>query len=114
MAGILSPTANPFVQNTLEGLRKELARPAYEKSPFTVKMLKAIVEDTRRNYNLPNVHLAAACMLAFSGFLRFDELANIRVCDVSIGPQYLTIRIPLKQNQPALPRSRCSHSNIWS
>lgn len=43
MAGIPSPTTSPFVQGILEGLRRELAQ---KKSPFTVEMLKAIVEDT--------------------------------------------------------------------
>ena len=32
--------------------------------------------------------------LAFAGFLRFDELANIKVCDLSFSLRHLTIQPP--------------------
>jgi len=83
------PTASLFVQNVLEELIRELAMPMY-KTPFIVRMLEAIMEDIRRNYIL-NVLLSSSMS---AGFLRFDGLANIRICNVCIGLQYLIIQIP--------------------
>lgn len=94
MAGISSPTISPIVQTTLEGLRRTLAKPVNKKSAFTVEMLKAIVEDAKSSDTLTSIRLASVCLLSFAGFLRFDELANIRPCDLTIGMNHLAIQIP--------------------
>ena len=94
MAGIPSPTVSPIVQTTLEGLKRSLAKPVNKKSLFTVEMLKAIVQDARKNDTLASIWLASVCLLSFVGFLRFDELANIHPCDLMIGPDHLIIQIP--------------------
>ena len=92
--GVLSPTDSPIIKTTLEGLKKLLAKPVNKKLPFTVDMLKAIVQDAKESDTLANIGLASACLLSFAGFLRFDELANIHPCDLSVGPDHLVIRIP--------------------
>ena len=94
MAGIPSPTSSPFIQATLEGLRRALAKPVCKKSPFTVEMLQAIVRDAKKTNTLASLRLAAICLISFAGFLRFDELANIRPCDLKIGEDHLTIQLP--------------------
>ena len=94
MAGISSPTVSPIVQTTLEGLKRTLAKPVIKKSAFTVEMLKAIVQDAKKSDTLAGILLASVCLLSFAGFLRFDELANIRPCDLAIGTDHLTIHIP--------------------
>ena len=63
--------------STLEGLRRALAKPVTKKEPITLDILKALVADTNKHPTLSNVTLTAACLLAFSGFLRFNELVNI-------------------------------------
>ena len=57
-------------------------------------MLRAMVDDVTKNETLVNVRLIAVCLLAFLGFLRFNELVNIQCHDVSIGVKMLKIRIP--------------------
>ena len=64
-----------------------------KKSPFTAQMLDAIAQDAKKN-TLASLRLGAACLLSFVGFLRFNELANISVCDLTIGDEFLTLRIP--------------------
>ena len=85
MAGILSPTGSPIVQTTLEGLKQTLAKPANKKSAFTVEMLRAIVQDTKKSCTLVSIRLASVCLLSLARFLRFDELTNIHPCDLAIG-----------------------------
>ena len=77
MAGIPTPTSSPLVQATLEGLKRTLSKPVCKKSPFTVEMLQAIVQDARKADTLSSLRLAAVCLISFAGFLRFDEVANI-------------------------------------
>ena len=78
LAGMESPTANPLVKNTLDGLKRILAKPVHKKAPFTTEMLQAIIQDTERNDSLANVRLTTMCLFAFAGFLRFDELSPMR------------------------------------
>ena len=94
LAGITPPSASPIVQVALEGLRRALARPVCKKALFTVEILGAIVQDAKERNTLTSVRLAIARLLAFAGFLRFDEVANIQLCDLQIGANHLTIKIP--------------------
>ena len=48
----------------------------------------------RKINSLANIRLATVCLLAFAGFLRYDELANIRCCDLQLSPRCVTIKIP--------------------
>ena len=70
------------------------AKPVQKKAPFTIEMLQAIVQDTKKNNSLANIRLATVCLLAFAGFLRYDELANIRCCDLQLSPSSVTTKIP--------------------
>ena len=92
-AGLTSPMADPFARATLEGLQHSLAKPVTKKEPVSIEMLGAIVEDAERSGSLSDLRLATACLLSFSGFLRFNELINLRPCDFSISQEMMKIRI---------------------
>jgi len=98
LTGITPPSASPIVQIALEGLRRALARPVCKKAPFTIEMLGTIVQDAKKRDTLTSICLATACLLSFAGFLRFVEVANIRLCNLQIGVNYLLIKI-LKAKQ---------------
>ena len=93
LAGVASPTTGILVQTTLQGLRRMLAKPVRKKEPVTIEMFMAMVDDLNKNETLVNLRLTAACLLAFTGFLRFNKLVNICGCDVSIGVDMLKICI---------------------
>ena len=79
---------------------RTLAKLVYKKSPFTVDKLQAIVKDAKRTNTLTSLQLAAICLVSFAGFLQFDELANMRPCDLAIREGHLIIQIPhSKTNQ---------------
>ena len=94
-AGLSSPSIDPFVKATLEGLQRLLAKPTAKKEPVTVDMLEAIVKDADKSGSLTDLWLATACLLAFSGFLRFSELICLRPCDFEISQEMMKIR-PIK------------------
>ena len=93
LARVVSPTTGVLVQTTLQGLRRLLAKPVQKKEPITIEMLGAMVDDLNKNETLANAGLTAACLLAFLGFLWFNELVNICCCDVSIRTDMLRICI---------------------
>ena len=41
-----------------------------------------------------DTQLAAACLLAFAGFLQYDELSNIQPCNIKLDVDHITIAIP--------------------
>ena len=80
-AGLASPSSHPFVKATLEGLQRSLAKPVVKKEPITLEMLEAMVDDANKSGSLSDLRLVTACLLGFAGFLRFDEMINLRPCD---------------------------------
>ena len=56
-------------------------------------MLEAIVKDTDKSGSLTDLRLATACLLAFSGFWRFNELICLRSCDLEISQEMMTIKV---------------------
>ena len=91
MAGVLSSTSDPLVCYTMEGLRRILAKPV-QKKPLLSR--DAPGHCKKDNNSLANIWLATVCLLAFAGFLRYDEVANIRPCVLQINSTCVTIRIP--------------------
>ena len=60
-----------------------LAKPKVRKEPVSGDMITALVESLGSNPTLSDLRLVAACLLAFSAFLRYDELSELRCCDIS-------------------------------
>ena len=94
LAGLDSPATNPLVQATLQGLKRMLAHPIQKNSPITSEMLQEISMDAINHPTLANLWLAAPCLLAYSGVLRFDELIHVRMSDVIISPKMMKVKIP--------------------
>ena len=92
-AGLSSPSSDPFVKATLEGLQRSLAKPVVKKEPVTVDMLEMIVQDADKSGSLSDLRLATACLLGFSGFLRSSELICLRPCDFKVSQDMMKIRI---------------------
>ena len=61
---------------------------------ITPEILEQIAMDANKHPTLANLRLAAACLLAYSGFLRFDELIHVRGSDLTISQEMMKIRIP--------------------
>ena len=93
-AGLATPTTSPFVRAALEGMQRILARPTVKKAPVTPMILEDMVKDARKSSSLSDLRLTTACLLAYAGFLRFNELVNIRPCDISIHVDKMVLHLP--------------------
>ena len=65
---------SPFV---LDGMQRKLAKAKERKEPVTTDMMSTLVNSLGGVPSLTDVQLVAACVLAFSAFLRYDEPAKL-------------------------------------
>ena len=93
LAGCPSVSDLPFVQLVLDSLQRKLAKPKVRKEPVTADMILALVASLGEAPSLADVRLVAACLLAFSAFLRYDELSKLRCCDITFIPHRMSIHI---------------------
>ena len=93
LAGFPAVTGSSFVGIVLDGLQRRLAKPKVKKEPVSTDMLLALVESLGDNPSLSDVRLVEACLLSFASFLRYDELAKLRCCDITFGSTYMEVHI---------------------
>ena len=93
LAGVSSPTETPFVRRTLEGIQRVLAKPVVKKEPVTADMLVELVADANKEGTLSSIRLVTACLLSFAGFLRFNELVQLRPIDIEIRAEAAKLHI---------------------
>ncbi|XP_052080761.1 integrase/recombinase xerD homolog [Mytilus californianus] len=94
LAGVADPSENNLVASVLEGAHRKIGHSVVKKEPITPHILKNIVCKYANNTcNLKDVRIACMCLLAYAGFLRFSELANLRRSDIQFSPTYLTLHL---------------------
>ena len=93
MAGLGSIAQAPIIKVTVAGLQRQLAKPKSKKEPITRDMLMQMAESCTKPPSLTESRLLAISLLAFSAFLRFDELVKIRCCDVKFEEDMMSIHI---------------------
>ena len=93
LAGYPAVSESPLVRIVLDGLQRKLAKPKVRKEPMTTDMMSTLVKSLGDVPSLTDVRLVAACLLAFSAFLRYDELAKLRCCDVTFSPLRMVVHI---------------------
>ena len=93
LSGRPSLTESPFVRATLSGLQRKLAKPKIRKEPITTDMLATLVDSLGSAPTLADIRLAAMSLLAFSAFLRYDELAKLRCCDIRFAAHNMSVHI---------------------
>ena len=96
--GHLPPTDHPFVKLAYDGaIRLSNYEGTKKKDPFTSSMLHALVNPDLLD-DLIYLRFVTICILGFTGFLRLDELLNLRVRDIQFYSSYMTLTIPKCKN----------------
>ena len=95
LAGLDSPVLHPLVQMVKESLCRSLGSSGNNsKQPLTVGALIILYNKlAKRSASLLDLRVITMCMLAFTAFLRYDELANICRSDLVFHSDYLAIFI---------------------
>lgn len=94
-ASCINPCGEQFLKLTLECGKRILAKPVNKKEPITIDILIKLKEEYQKDPdNALKLRVFLMCLLGFSGFLRFSELSNIRLCDIKWKYAYIEIYIP--------------------
>ena len=81
--GLSNPCESNLVKGILESAKRSPSRPIVKKEPVTPDMIFNICQKYASVYaSLSDLRTAAICVTAYAGFLRFNELAYLRCCDV--------------------------------
>ena len=81
--GLSNPCESNLAKGILESAKRRLSRQIVKNEPVTPDMVLSICQKfASANANLSDLRTAAICVTAFAGFLSFNELANLRCCDV--------------------------------
>ena len=91
LAGSQSPTSHTLSQKVLETARRRLSHQKSKKSPMTIQILLKFFQSLVGS--LVETRFMAMGLLAYAGFLRFDELSNLRLKDVIPHPTYFELFI---------------------
>jgi integrase len=87
------PTEDALVRNMLEAAKRLDTHVAKKKEPLTIGILHEFHTYCTTTASLSNMRLLCMCLLGFSGFLRFDELAHLTRGDFSFFPTHMTVFI---------------------
>ena len=92
LAGVVDPTLSVLPKLVKEAAPRVLTGFSNKKDPITVSMLsKVVAKYGHLGANIMDLRLAAMCLVSFAGFLRYQELANLRFCDVQFCSGYMKL-----------------------
>jgi integrase len=90
--GLDSPTLGNTVSLCIDGLKRRLAKPVSKALPILPAHIACLVK-TMDMDSLTDLRVCSLIVLAFSGFLRFNELVNLRLEDLNFLSTYMILNI---------------------
>ncbi|KAK3717084.1 hypothetical protein QZH41_000444 [Actinostola sp. cb2023] len=80
-----NPLDNGFCKNILEAAKRSREVPIKKKKPLSSTMLKQIIDRYAGDgASLKDLRVAAICSIGFAGFLRYNELSNLKPGHITI------------------------------
>ena len=93
-AGFEVPTSHQLVRMVRESAIRNLGHGQNKKQPIEAKDIRAIVDKFgKEDCNLMELRTVTICMLCFAGFLRFDEVSNLRFSDIEFEESFFRLFI---------------------
>ena len=93
MNGLADPTKNGFIKNLQEAARRLRSIKSIIKYAVTSQMLIELCDIFLENADLLVLRDLSMILIGFAGFLRFDELVELKCNDISFQDNYLIIQI---------------------
>ena len=93
MNGLGDPTENGFVRNLHESAKRLRSTKTVKKDAVTSDMLIELCDMFSHNSDLLVLRDLSMILTGFAGFLRFDELVELRCSDIIFHEEYLSIQI---------------------
>ena len=93
-AGFEDPTCHVLPKMIRESAVRKLGKGKNKKLPISAQDIKCIVSKFASEHaSLLDLRTVCLCVLSFSGFLRFDEVSNIKFNDIEFEESYVRIFI---------------------
>ena len=93
-SGLEDPTSHALVKMVRESAVRNLGKGHNKKLPISASDIKNIVKKfAGDNASLMDLRTVCLCLLCFSGFMRFDEVANLKYCDIDFEESYVRVFI---------------------
>jgi len=90
-----NPLDNGFCKNILEAAKRSREVPIKKKKPLSSTMLKQIIDRYAGDgASLKDLRVAAICSIGFAGFLRYNELSNLKPEHIAFHKDFIKIFIP--------------------
>ena len=93
MCGQIDPTNNSFVESLVESAKRTAKPVVNKKDPVTTDILIRLCSMFHFSTDLLVVRDLLMTLLGFSGFLRFNELSQLRCNDFFVKEEHLVIKI---------------------
>ncbi len=94
MATVEDITSHPLVIQVLAGAKRMLAHRIIKKKPLQPDQLQMLVNHFgAKDASLADIRALTFCLLGFAGFLRYDELSKLKLCDITIYGDYMELFI---------------------
>ena len=93
MNGLGDPTENGFVKDLNESAKRLRSSKVIKKDAINTEMLKELCDLFKANSDLMTLRDLSMILIGFAGFLRFDELVELRCCDVGFKENFLSVEI---------------------
>ena len=95
VCGLEDPTIAPFPALVYKGGLRTLGRPITKKEPITSEIVRALCSQYGGSEaSLRDSRFLTMALLAYSGFLRFNELQNIKRSHLQIYDEHMSLFIP--------------------
>ena len=89
-----NPCADKMMDLIIEGAKRILGRPIAKKEPITPIHLQKIIDLYGADMdNLKNLRICAMFLIGFAGFLRYSEIANLKMCNITNFDNYICLII---------------------
>ncbi|XP_071793160.1 integrase/recombinase xerD homolog [Asterias amurensis] len=94
LAGLPSPTNDPLVKTTIQGYKRLTASTPNRKEPVTPEILAKLYNaHGQPSAALGDLRILFVCFVCYAGFLRFNDISNVRRTDCSILSDSLVIHL---------------------
>ena len=88
-----SVIADKFFQLIFEGGVRILSKPVNKKDPITVDILQKVIDKFDDLNSLSNLRICCLMLLGYAGFLRFNELSNLKASNIVFFNSHVEILI---------------------
>ena len=93
-AGLSDPCEADIARSIVEASKRELNRLIKKKEPLMADLMKLLfLKFNTVNRTLKELRLLVICALTYTGFLRCDELSNIKANNITFHEEYVDIFI---------------------